>query len=505
MLWVSLGIGLAGAQAPLETAVAGPDPIVEPREIPPGQELQLVGLFQTRITTTSVETTSAYLDGQVIGTLGGSNGTVVEGNRGTFAEQRAVGFATWAPDVLDGAASLTAAFEVDFVLGDQAYGTGGNTGGGFGGDQVNLQTRRLHANFHHDPGAWALSAALGLQFVSDSVYDPRSASADDLFRTGGGLRIWGSEAAGVAAYGVHHGPSGEDLRARLGAFTLVEQGVSIDDDISLVMADVQATPAAGWRIGGHAWWLRDRALGQGTVLGTGPFSALSGLQGGPQLSIALDDGTLASTVGSDLVWLSLDGGYNHRLDRGPLGFSAVALANLGRLYVDGAPDPSVRGLMLAGDLRYRYAAGAGSVARLEALWTSGDAPGGEYGGVITGNSYGFVGAGWTTHGSLLLLPDHGAINRQVAVAYDVSGQGAGLLALAGGVGWDLQPDRLTLAGNVAHARLGTGTALGTELTGRLSWQPLPLCRVGVAGAVVLGSTFEALPWAAIASVDWVLF
>jgi len=498
VLLVALAVGLTSAQAPLETSVAGEAPIVEPRLPGPGDELQLLGLFQTRITTTSVETTSPYLDGQVIGTLGGTNGTVVAGNRGTFAEQRAVGFGTWAPHVLDGRASLTAAFEIDFVLGDQSYGVGGNTGGGFGADQVNLQTRRLHANFVGGAAGWDLTAVLGLQFLSDTVYDPRTAHPDDLFRTGGGLKIWGSEGAGATVFGRYDGPSGETLRARLGAYTLVEQGVSLDDDISLVVGDAQWVPDAGWRLGGHVWWLRDRSEGQGTVFGTGPYSALSGLQGGPQLAAA-------GTVGSDLVWLAVDGGYNHRLDRGPLGFSALALANLGRLYVDGAEDPAVRGLLVSGDVRYRYAPGSGSVVRAEALWSSGDADGGDYGGVITGNSYGFVGASWTTHGSVLLLPDPDAINRQVAVAYDVSGGGAGLLALAGGVGFDIQPDRITVSGNVTHARLGTGEALGTELTGRLQWQPLPLCRVGLTGAAVLGSAFPSVPWTASASVNWVLF
>ncbi len=502
---VALVTGLAVAQAPLETSVAGGDPVVEPREPEPGDEVQLLGLFQTRLTTTSVETTSPYLDGQVIGTLGGTNGTVVEGNRGTFAEQRAVGFGTWRPAVLDGRASLTAAFEIDFVLGDQSYGVGGNAGGGFGADQVNLQTRRLHANFNHTAGGWDLSAVLGLQFLSDTVYDPRTAHPDDLFRTGGGLKIWGSEAAGLSLFGVLDGPSGELLRARLGAYTLVEQGVSLDDDISLVVGDAQWVPDAGWRVGAHAWWLRDRSEGQGTVFGTGPFSALSGLQGAPQLSVTLDDGSTASTLGSDLLWLALDGGYNHRLDRGPLGFSALVLANVGRLYVNDAEDPAVRGVLVSGDVRYRYAPGSGSVVRAEALFSSGDAPGGDYGGVITGNSYGFVGASWTTHGSVLLLPDPGAINRQVAVAYDVSGGGAGLLAISGGAGFDVQPDRVTVSANVAHARLGTGDVLGTELTGRLQWQPLPLCRVGLTGAAVVGSAFESLPWTAFASVDWVLF
>ncbi len=505
MLSVWLVTSLAGAQAPVETTVASPDPIVEPREPPPGEEVQLLALFQTRVTTTSVETTSPYLDGQVIGTLGGTNGTVVEGDRGTFAEQRVVGFGTWRPDVLDAAASLTAAFEVDFVFGDQSYLVGGNTGGGFGADQVNLQTRRLHANFFGHLGGWDLTGALGLQFVSDTVYDPRSARPDDLFRTGGGLRFWGSEAAGASVWGRYDGAGGELLRARLGAFTLIEEGVSLDDDVGLVLGDVQWTPAAGWRLGAHAWWLRDRSEGQGSVFGSGPFSALSELQGGPKLVVTLDDGTTATTLGSDLVWLALDGGYNHRLDQGPLGFGALVVGNLGRLYVNDAEDPSVRGLLAAGEVRYRWGLGAGSVLRAEALFSSGDAPGGDYGGVLTGNSYGFVGASWTTHGAVLLLPDPGAINRQVALAYDVSGGGAGLFAASLGAGWDVQPERWTVSANLAHARLGSGDVLGTELTGRLQWQPLPLCRVGLTGAAVLGSPFPSLPWTAFASVDWVLF
>ncbi len=485
------------AEAPLETTLAGEDPVVEPRDPGPSEELRLLGLFQTRVTTTDVATTSPYLDGQVLGTLGGTNGTVVSEDRATFAEQRAVGFGTWRPDVLDGQASLTAAFEVDFVVGDQSYLVGGNTGGAFGADQVNLQTRRLHASFHHAFARQSWTAVLGLQFLGDSVYDPSSAHPDDLFRTGGGLRFWGSEAAGLALYGVGEGTHGELWRARLGAFTLYEHGVSLDDDLSLVVGDVQLVPAWGWRVGAHAWWLRDRTEGRGTLLGSGPASALSELQGGPDLDVTVD--------GADLVWLGLDGGANHRLDHGRLGGSFVAIANLGRIYVEGLEDPSVAGGLAAAELRYRYGQGRGSVARVEALISTGDVAGGTYAGVLTGNSYGIAGATWATHGAVLLLPDPGAINRQVALAYDVSGAGQGLFALSAGAGWDVSPSRYNLSGNVAHARLGSGDVLGTELTGRLRWTPLPLCDVGLTGAVVLGSAFDRAPWTAFASITWVLF
>ncbi|NOY27956.1 MAG: hypothetical protein GXP62_18990 [Oligoflexia bacterium] len=144
-------VGVAAAALPPESVWStGPDPDAAPPQAQPAPApstgFTAIGLLQARVTRSSVVTTNPFLDGQVVGSLGGLNGTSTSlDDRTLMGEQRADGFFTWAPTILDGRAALTAAFEVDFGWGDQAYQTGGNRGGGFGGDQVNLQTRRLYA------------------------------------------------------------------------------------------------------------------------------------------------------------------------------------------------------------------------------------------------------------------------------------------------------------------------------------------------------------------------
>ena len=157
-------------------------------------------------------------------------------------------------------------------------------------------------------------------------------------------------------------------------------------------------------------------------------------------------------------------------------------------------------------MRYRYAAGDGSELRGEALWASADDPGViGYGGVITGNSYGIVGAVWPTHGALLLFPDSGAINRQVSVVYDVSNAGAGLTATSLQAGYDIVPNRFGATLGLATAQSGSGDSLGTEFNVRLRTRPQPLLDIAVAAAVVTGSQLSVDPWTAIVTLDWVVF
>ncbi|MFT5685285.1 MAG: hypothetical protein ACI8RZ_006235, partial [Myxococcota bacterium] len=207
-------------------STADAEEAVEPTLPTPGG-LTFLGLYQARAATSNTITTGA-LDGQVIGALGGTNGTTVfvagqtdldgdgvadEGlGNSTWTEQRLNGFFTYAPPTLDGRASLTAGFEIDFLFGDGSYGVGGNAGGGFGADSVNLQTRRLHVSF---AATDHLKVIAGLQFVADGVYDPTTSTMDDLIRAGGGLKFFGSEAAGVSVFGSH-----EAVRYRLGTYNL---------------------------------------------------------------------------------------------------------------------------------------------------------------------------------------------------------------------------------------------------------------------------------------------
>jgi hypothetical protein len=500
-------LSLSLAASPDETAPQDAQP-VQPVAAEPDTGLKFLGLVQSRLTTTNEVTTSLTSDGQVVGLLGGLNQTdVSDVDRATVGEFRTDGFFTYAPPVLDGHASLTAAFEVDYNWGDQAYQIGGNTGGGFGGDQVNLQTRRLHASFRPSlSNGHSLAVHVGLQFVPDGVYDPTTSKLDDLARAGGGLRFFGSEAAGISAYGRWRSDWGDRVRYRLGAFTLYEKGVSLPDDATLYLGDVQYQPFYATRVGAHLWYLRDRTGGSAGIAGTGPTSFLSELQGGPSLDLRAPGEDTAPAVNADVYWLGVDGGYNHRLDKGPFGISGSVFGNLGSLLVVDANDVHIQGLSAEAEARWRYLPGEGSVLRLEGIYSSADGTGRDaYTGVLTGNSWGIVGALWTTHGSYLLFPDGKAINRQVSMVYDISNQGDGLVAASASVGWDPIPNRLNLTAGLAHANSARMEPVGTEVNLKVAARPLLFCEMGVVAAAVTGSKWETSPWMSYGYLEWITF
>lgn len=481
---------------------------VQPAPAPRGSGLRFLGLLQSKAVATSLSTTNPFLDGQVVGVLGGSNGTTVSAeDTALYTEFRGLGFFNYAPPILDGLAELNAAFEVDFLFGDQSYGSGGNVGGGYGADQVNLQTRRLSGSFKPRlGGGHSLTVVAGLQFVADGVSDPAAAKPDDLFRAGGKLIFFGSEAAGLTAYGRYKKGLWEHARYRLGAYTLWEDATTAPDDVTLFLADGAWHPTFALWAGLHAWYLRDRAGGAaGGLLGAGPGTGLAVLQGATNPDLSGPDGT-TPPVDADLIWLGLDVGRNHDLSRGPVGVSALAVANLGRLYVEELEDASVRGLLLDAELRGRYAPGAGSVGRVELLWSSADDPDTrDLESVVTGNDYGYVGAVYASHGCFLLFPDPGGIDRQVAVVYGPAALGAGVLGVTGSLGYDLVPNRLTATAGGGLATTAAGEPVGEELNLRLRGKPWLFANLELGGAVVLGTEQPATPWLAQLAFDWLAF
>ncbi len=493
MFWVAAALAQdAGGppEARREDVIPAPDA--------PAPGLKFLGIVSLRTSGSNITTTNPLLNGQLVGTLGGINTTTTQEEVGHASEQRVGAFFTYTPTLWDGRLSLDAAFEVDFAFGDAAYGIGGNTGGGFGADQVNLQTRRLGARARVAKDTWLVA---GLQFVADGSVDPTQGRPDDLFRSGGRLIFFGSEAAGLSAYG----KVGEHVRYKAGAYTLSELGLSTPDDITLYMADAAWSPAYAHRIGGHVWMVRDRAAGSGGTFGTGPTSVLSEIQGGPSLDLRPEGAALAPPIDADLYWAALDYGVNAGLDRGRVGLSALAVANVGRLYIEDLADRDVLGFLGDVELRARIGEGEGSVARLEALYSTADDPGtADYEGIVTGNAYGTVGALHGTHGCLLLFPDITAINRQVALVYDASGAGAGVAALTGGVAYDAIPNKLTVGVGAGHARDAAFNPLGTELNARISGKPWVLTDVSLRGAVLLGTTLPEDPVIGLLSFEWLV-
>lgn len=501
--------------APAESrAVADRADLVQPKPGEPTSGFRFLGLVQMKATGTNVVSTNPFIDGQVIGTLGGINGMTTGEEAGFYAEQRVVGFFGYAPPLLSERVALTAAFEADWGFGDQAYASAGNVGGGFGADTVNLQTRRMHVTVAPDLGErQALRVHAGLQFVGDSVNDPTASRPDELLRSGGRLMFFGSEATGIAAYGRVKTDWGDRARYRLGAFTLWERGSTDPDDVWLVVADAEARPVHATTVGLHAWSLRDRSGGQGGVLGLGPTSVLSEAQGGPRLDLREDSSGAAPAASADLTWISIDGGYNSELRAGRLGATAFALANLGNVYGEGVDPVPVRGGLVDAELRLRYAPGEGSVLRVEALATTADDPDtASFEGVFTGNSYGVAGAVYLSHGCMLLFPDRLSINRLTSAVQDASAAGEGMVAVTGTLGYDPIPNRLTVQAGGGHAR-GNAGSYGTELNAAIVAEPYLFFNLGLRGAILLPGeapnpgAIAALPGPAKAvylSLDWLV-
>lgn len=494
-----------GAAAPPESRWTEVRATVEPKDTP-APSLTYLGLVRNKAVMTDVISTNPFLDGQVVGRLGGTNGLSTGEETSVYMEQRLGSFFSYSPPILDGKATLAAAFEIDFGWGDRSYGVAGNLGGGFGADMVNLQTQRLMAIVRPLKGAHDLSIHAGLQFVPDGPFDPTASRPDDLFRTSGRLLLFGSEASGLAAYGRVGGRGGTWLRYRLGSFTLWEQGLGTPDDVTLHVADARFEPTWNTGAGLHAFWLRDRSGSHVGALGVGPTSALSEMQGGPRIPLLAEGETgEAPDADTDVLWLVADGSYNHRLDRGPVGLTGMVAADIGQLYIVGRKDRAIRGLMLDAEARARWARGDGSVARAEVLWTSHDDPATpEYTGAITANSWGFVGALAPTHGCVLLLPDPFAVNRYTGVVHDVSNGGAGVLATTGSFGFDPIPSRLTTTIGAGWAS-AQGKTVGTELNAHVVAEALLFMNVGLHAGVVLGTDLPKDPWMAYASFDWVVF
>ena len=529
MIPLLLFLAHARAGAPTEARAE----MVRPTPPPADDGLSVLVLHQMRAVNSNVVTTNPFLDGQVVGRLGGTNGTTVLTPKGldldgdgekdediansAFVEQRASAFFGWAPPTMNGQLGINAGFEIDFLWGDQSYNTGGNVGGGFGGDQVNLQTRRLNAVWKPNLGKnHKLEVVGGLQFVADGVHNPANARPDDLFRTGGGLKFWGSEGAGLSAYGTHRDGTGDRLKYRLGRYNLSEGGAGLSDDVVLNMVDLAVRPDFGLWLGLHGWLLNDASGGSSGILGVGPTSQLSGLQGGPNLDLRAEGEEVSPEVDARFFWVGADIAWNHRLDQGRVGATAQAFVNGGSIYVPDATDVTVQGWLAETEFRARIAPGSGSVLRLGALAASRDGTGPTaYTGVLTGNSYGIAGAFYATHGCYLLFPDRGAINRLSPVVADVSNRGKGLIAATGSVAVDVVPGKfnVTVGGGWARGTEQSPVPLGTEANARLSYKPWLFSDLSLSAAKLYGSEVPQAdgsplpgdPWTLILSMDNLLF
>lgn len=503
----------AGAQTPSVPGAYFPawhDAEARDQDAPP-QQFRLISYFFTRATVTNAVGDPTGLKGVSLGPIGQLAGSRVYAGKtgpGFWVEQRWIPVVEFTPNFLDGRASLRAQFEIDYVWGRAANSVQPNEGGGLNADEVNVQTKNVNVAIYPWKDPDRLTVLIGTQPLYDNPLDPTRSSLFDITRTGYKLAFAGTDATGVQLFSQAAG------RSRLGWFPL--QGAQPDKATSddprlkfawLALANHAVELAPGTWLGGSLWFLQDDTQGDAYayegLVRSGPASGgLSTFTGTQPFAIDRPSGWVG--------WLGVNAHHNVDFRTGRFGGSAFLVYNGGR-YDSNSPTTvlnrhvDVRGLAADLELLWNHGRGAGDVATLEAVYTSGDADPGDatYRGAFTLNYYGLPGAVWFNHRMLLLFPFTSTVNNYTGAVTDLSNQGAGLQALLATAAWDLIPSTLNLKVGLGHARSvvrlpplpGSATArgrtLGTELNAELKYTVRHLMTVGLhAGYLLRGDWFD---------------
>lgn len=511
--------GLARAQAVPDVVAALPDSLRTPPPDDPPREVTFVGFAFTRTTASNVAPSNDLLQGQTIGRLFGPNSTTTDVEAVAFySESRFVPYVVYAPKVLDGFATFRALGKIDYTWGDQAYGVGGNRGGGLNAGQINLQT--LLANVEIRPSKrW--HATVGLQRIFDNARDPHEYTVAQSQASGYKLGYWGTQGVGATLFATPD----EATHLRAGVYQLYENQVASDDDVSLVMLDAERRVTPRLELAADLWWLRDRSAGAGgiSILGQGLPSALAEYNGAPVVRVP-------QTSRVDVVWAGARAMYNRDFVLGPFQADAFVMGNVGRIDTVGTVHTILGGTANA-HLAYKYGMTANDRVELEAIAATGDGNGvsdGRFSGVLTGNVWGSPVGIYSAHRAYLLFPDPQVVNRYYSAVHDLGHMGYGVVGGALNVWRDVVPNRVTGKVGVASAftpvapPLGGGPYVGTEVNASLTVNLRTFLTLGVQGAYLLlgdfydsprvvegapltGHTRPDNPWVAFVTLSWLMF
>lgn len=458
-------------------------------------EFRFLAYFLTRAEMSNVAPSNDLLKGQTVGRLFGPNTTrSYKNRRARFLEQRLIPFMIFKPRILDGLAQLRMSFELDWTWGDQAYSTGGNFGGGFAADQVNLQTQNVEVELQLPWQHWR--ANIGLQRLFDNQRDPYRTFFETLSGTGQKLAFFGADATGVTV----QGPAlGQDWRA--GIFQLYENNISKDDDVWLAELSTRRYLGRDWNLGLSARFLSDTADATGgvSILGQGPTSNLAEYNGVYRFELGGADYEM------DVYWLGVNADHNPEFGSRGFGGSGFVVSNLGKVKVKATEELEERELDISGlaanlMVGYRWGASANDRVSLHLLYTTGDDNDLEddtYSGVLTGNTWTSPGAVYNSHGAYLLFPHTFVVNRYYGAVSDISNAGNGVQAAFLNVSQDVIRNKLTLklGGAAALSNVtpeGGGDTIGYEGNLRATWQVGTLLSLDVHAAyLVVGDYYKS--------------
>jgi len=478
-------------------------------------EFDFIGYFITRHENSNQAATNEFLRGQVVGRLFGGNTTETSKATSRFTEQRFMPMITYSPRLFDGWAKMRASLEFDWTFGDGAYGSAANTGGGFGGDTVNMQTQNIFMELRPQKN---LFFNIGLQRTYDNVQVPWYTFTDHLLQKGYRLALFGSDAAGATVHWFRKA----DERLKLGAYQLWENNVQQQDDVALFVADYERDLSIRTSVGASVHYINDRASGEGgpSGLGTGLNSTLADFNGVARFEFGNNPHK------SDVVWLGTHFHHDPLLRQGNFGLSGFAWWNGGSVRTD-FTDVSINGVAANLRLAARYGSAPRDQIVLDTVFTSGDDDSyadGTYNGVLTGNNWTTPGAVFIGHPLYLLLPHGTVVNRFTAAAIDIQNIGYGLQVGALGVTKELVKNKWRVKAAVGHGRasaepLGGGATMGTEINASLTWTMRVFLEAELHAAYLsLGDFYDSPevnggitdgrpddPWTVFASLKWIMF
>jgi hypothetical protein len=458
------------------------------------KELQFIGYYINQAVLSDMYPENDFLKGQIVGRLFGANTSKTSREHtSAYVEQRLVPFFIYTPRLFDGKVTLRASFELDWTWGDAAYGVGGNFGGGFSADQVNLQTQNIELEINPWTG-WYIN--IGLQRVFDTPYNPYRTTVDKMATTGYRLAYFGTDGVGISVR-----KDWDFARLKAGYYKLYENLVQINDDVTLYELTGEKDITKKWKWGASVYYMADRGNGSGgvSILGQGLNSLL-----------AMHNGVYRFNYGTtpyraDIAWIGTFFGRNteHWLDPWMVtGFVNVNVGRVDTLVSEKKWKQATDVLGFAANLRasYRYGQTLNDVITLDALYSSGDGNGltdGKYSGVITGNQWGAPGAIFISSGAYILMPHGNVVNRYTPAVMDISNMGYGMTAVTLNASKGVIPHQLVakIGGAFALSNVqpkGGGNIIGTEINGNVAYNFGPYLSLELHGAyMMLGDFYDS--------------
>ncbi len=478
------------------------------------KEFSFIGYYFVRSAASDVAPTNEFLKGQVVGRLFGGNTTRTGPRTSLYTEQRFMPMITYTPRLFDGWAKMRMSFEFDWTWGDANYGAGGNFGGGFAGDFVNMQTQNLFIEFRPQKN---LIINTGLLRFYDNIRVPYNTPTDHLVYKGFRLALFGSDATGI---GLHYSPL-QYLHLKLGGYQLYENNVEQDDDVFLFEVAGEYDLDIVNTVGLHAYYLQDHANGEGgvSILGQGLNSNLSNYNGVFNFDLGNQQ------YKADIFWLGTTFHGNPLLDQGRFGYNGFAFTTVGRVDAD-TRNVDVMGFAANARFAYKYGRTTNDHIAFDLLYSSGDDNGiddNEYSGVLTGNNWTSPGAVFFSHGLYILLPHGNVVNRFLGAVVDIQNIGYGFTGGSATAAYDIIPNKFRAKAGFGYGMAnaepdGGGSIIGTEYNINLRYTLRVFMDLELHAAYMqLGDFYDSPevnggvverprdPWTVFATLRWIMF